>query len=56
MNFACDEANAKGEIGIPALCKTQAWVYRFTLKNLNLGQGAFDAAQEEAFWKIMVKK
>ena len=34
----------------------QASSYYFVLKTLNMGQPAYDAAQEDAFWDIMSKK
>ncbi|WP_264293984.1 RHS repeat-associated core domain-containing protein [Diaphorobacter aerolatus] len=56
MKQACDEANAAGKIGLPAVCRFQASVYHFVLKDINKGQPAYDAAQEEAFWEIMSNK
>ena len=56
MKTACDDANADGKIGAPALCKLQASSYYFVLNTLNMGQPAYDAAQEDAFWDLMSKK
>ena len=53
MKASCDKANNQGNIGAPGLCKAQAWTYKFILKDANMGQSAYDAAQEEAFWKMI---
>jgi RHS repeat-associated protein len=53
MIAACNEADEKGKIGLPALCRLQGRAYKFVLDDLGMGQSAFDAAQEEAFWKMI---
>lgn len=53
MKEACDTDLKDAHVLYKPLCKGVASFYRFVLKDMNLGQSAFDAAQEEAFWKMI---
>ncbi|MBR0566538.1 RHS repeat protein [Azoarcus sp. L1K30] len=53
MKAACDQDLLGLHVIYKPLCKGVGSFYRLVLKDMNLGQPAFDAAQEEAFWKMI---
>lgn len=53
IHAACD-SDLKGlHVLYRPLCKLMGTFYRFVLNDLDLGRSAFEAAQEEAFWKMI---